>query len=564
MENINTSFPDDGLGDKVRNAFIKVNDNFTELNLNKVDKVTGKGLSDENYSTSEKGLVATIVNKVDKVTGKGLSTNDYDNTEKAKVAFALQTSQIGQPLGVAGLDDNGQVPSVNLPSYVDDVIEVADLTALNALPPSEKMSGKIYITLDTNKSYRWSGSVFVYITSGAVDSVAGKTGVITLVKADVGLPLADNTEDATKNVLSATKLTTARTINGVAFNGTSNITIVDATKEPSFSKNTAFNKNFGTVANTVAEGNHQHTFAQLTAKPTTLVGYGITNAVPYTGATSDLNMGTFKGSFGGLNVLSSSSNTPGTITLSSYSGPVLVGNSAGQIDFYTNDDSAITNRVVTSIKSIAEVNYAGNSAPTSLAFFTQKFNPTGEAATEKMRVMSNGNVGIGTTTPTEKLQVTGNVEATTFIKTGGLSTQFLKANGSIDLTNYEPAFTKLNAFNKNFGTTTGTVAEGNHTHKPTIKITTAVDITSATLDSDGLGQDGRNVILNNSADVSYTINNALTTTFMKLGTFGVTFVQGTGRTLVAMDGTVIFNGASGSRASIISDGTTDYLYITNY
>ena len=46
--------------------------------------------------------------------------------------------------------------------------------------------------------------------------------------------------------------------------------------EPAFSKNTAFNKNFGTTAGTVSEGNHTHTFASLTSKPTTLAGYGIT------------------------------------------------------------------------------------------------------------------------------------------------------------------------------------------------------------------------------------------------------------------------------------------------
>ena len=49
------------------------------------------------------------------------------------------------------------------------------------------------------------------------------------------------------------------------------------TYEPFFTKNTAFNKNFGTTAGTVAEGNHTHTFASLTSTPTTLAGYGITD-----------------------------------------------------------------------------------------------------------------------------------------------------------------------------------------------------------------------------------------------------------------------------------------------
>ena len=45
---------------------------------------------------------------------------------------------------------------------------------------------------------------------------------------------------------------------------------------------TAFNKNFGTTAGTVSEGNHTHTFASLTSKPTTLSGYGIADAYPKT------------------------------------------------------------------------------------------------------------------------------------------------------------------------------------------------------------------------------------------------------------------------------------------
>jgi hypothetical protein len=94
-----------------------------------------------------------------------------------------------------------------------------------ALPAGDKQTGKIYVALDTIKSYRWSGSTFIYITSGAVDSVAGKTGVVTLVKGDVGLGNVDNTSDSIKSVASATKLQTARTIGGVSFDGTANINL---------------------------------------------------------------------------------------------------------------------------------------------------------------------------------------------------------------------------------------------------------------------------------------------------------------------------------------------------
>lgn len=62
--------------------------------------------------------------------------------------------------------------------------------------------------------------------------VAFSSTVTGLTKTTVGLGNVDNTSDATKNVLSATQLTTAITINGVSFNGTANITVADSTKEP--------------------------------------------------------------------------------------------------------------------------------------------------------------------------------------------------------------------------------------------------------------------------------------------------------------------------------------------
>ena len=52
----------------------------------KVDKISGKGLSTNDYTNAEKAEVAKIKDKVDKVAGKGLSANDYTDEEKAEVA----------------------------------------------------------------------------------------------------------------------------------------------------------------------------------------------------------------------------------------------------------------------------------------------------------------------------------------------------------------------------------------------------------------------------------------------------------------------------------------------
>ena len=67
----------------------------------KVDKVTGKGLSTEDYTTAEKSKLAGIdlTTKVDKVTGKGLSTEDYTTVEKAKLAGIDLTTKVDKVTG---------------------------------------------------------------------------------------------------------------------------------------------------------------------------------------------------------------------------------------------------------------------------------------------------------------------------------------------------------------------------------------------------------------------------------------------------------------------------------
>ena len=71
--------------------------------------------------------------------------------------------------GYAGLDASGKVASAQLPSYVDDVEEYSNFAGL----PGTGESGKIYVTLDTNKTYRWSGSGYVEISPspGTTDSL---------------------------------------------------------------------------------------------------------------------------------------------------------------------------------------------------------------------------------------------------------------------------------------------------------------------------------------------------------------------------------------------------------
>ncbi|NBP02462.1 MAG: hypothetical protein EBU90_20560, partial [Proteobacteria bacterium] len=192
------------------------------------------------------GTAVTITPAFASITGKPTTLSGYGITD------AVSTAQVGVANGVASLDSSGLVPAAQLPSYVDDVLEYTNLAGF----PATGETGKIYVAKDTNKTYRWSGSAYIYITSGAVDSVAGKTGVVTLTKSDVGLGNVDNTADATKSVASAATLTTARTIAGVSFDGSANINIP---------------------------------FSGLSSKPTTVAGYGITDAATLTGTETLTN-----------------------------------------------------------------------------------------------------------------------------------------------------------------------------------------------------------------------------------------------------------------------------------
>lgn len=72
----------------------------------------------------------------------------------------IPLSMKGAINGVAELDAAGKVPAGQLPSYVDDVLEFANLTAF----PTTGETGKIYVALDTNLTYRWSGTTYVEIS----------------------------------------------------------------------------------------------------------------------------------------------------------------------------------------------------------------------------------------------------------------------------------------------------------------------------------------------------------------------------------------------------------------
>jgi hypothetical protein len=141
---------------------------------------------------------------------------------------AIPSTAAGAANGVAQLDGAGKVPAAQLPSYVDDYEEFTNLAAF----PATGAEDKIYLAKDTNKTYRWSGSQYSVIGS---DLALGETSA-TAYRGDRG----------------ATAYTHSQVTTGA--------------------------------------NPHNTTFANIASKPTTLAGYGITDAEA---TFTELDGGTF-------------------------------------------------------------------------------------------------------------------------------------------------------------------------------------------------------------------------------------------------------------------------------
>lgn len=116
---------------------------------------------------------------------------------KASDVKAIPISQKGVANGVAELDANGLVPSSQLPSYVDDVLEYDTKTGF----PANGESGKIYIATDTNLQYRWTGTQYIEISS----SIALGETSSTAYRGDRGKIAYDHSQKTSGNPHKVTK-----------------------------------------------------------------------------------------------------------------------------------------------------------------------------------------------------------------------------------------------------------------------------------------------------------------------------------------------------------------------
>lgn len=151
-----------GVKGSAESSYRKGDVNITPANIG-LGNVNNTSDANKPVSTAQQ---AALDLKENKANLKALAYKD--SLSKADVGLGnvtndaqVKRSEMGTASGVATLDTNGKVPSSQLPSYVDDVLEYNSLSAF----PATGETGKIYIAKDTNKTYRWSGTAYTEISA---------------------------------------------------------------------------------------------------------------------------------------------------------------------------------------------------------------------------------------------------------------------------------------------------------------------------------------------------------------------------------------------------------------
>lgn len=187
---------------------VTVDAELSTTSTNPVQNKVVKAALDGKSNTGHKHVKADITDFP-----TSMPASDVPAWAKAASKPSYSIGEISGNLPVARL--SGVINSVNLPSYVDDVLEFDSFAKF----PTKGESGKIYTALDTNKIYRWSGSAYVVISEtialGTTHSSAGygdesraaynhstqtSGNPHHVTKTDVGLGNVDNTADSAKSV----------------------------------------------------------------------------------------------------------------------------------------------------------------------------------------------------------------------------------------------------------------------------------------------------------------------------------------------------------------------------
>lgn len=164
--------------------------NTIEITSQATDEIIDVNIIDNREDITLNVTPSLVEININSLTGNfGVEWGDITGT------LADQTD-LNTALGLKADLVGGKVPSSQLPSYVDDIVEVANYAAL----PATGETGKIYVVLDTNKIYRWSGSAYIEIADstavwGAITgTLSSQTDLQSALNAKFDDPTGDTTQ----------------------------------------------------------------------------------------------------------------------------------------------------------------------------------------------------------------------------------------------------------------------------------------------------------------------------------------------------------------------------------
>lgn len=279
--------------------------------------------------------------------------------------------------GYASLDGAGLVPATQLPSYVDDVLEFANLAAF----PVTGETGKIYVAVDTSKTYRWSGSTYVEISAspGSTDAVPEGSTNLYFTTARARQSISASGSLSYDNSTGVVSYTTPNT-DGIA-EGTTNLYHTTARARGAVSAGTgiSYNSSTGVITNAAPDQTVAITGSGTTTVSGTYPNFTVSSADQYVGTVTSVS-GT--GTVNGL-TLTGSVTSSGSLTL----GGTL------SVDLST-----------ATVTGTLPVTKGGTGVATLGANYLLKGNDT--SAVSASVVYDDGtNVGIGTSSPGARLTV---------------------------------------------------------------------------------------------------------------------------------------------------------------
>lgn len=274
-------------------------------------------------TTTNKTSLVSAVNEVRAAAASATGINDATTTTTTTWSSSKINTQInasvptwstlaGKPtlsaVATSGsyADLTGTIPTSALPPLaINEVFTVATQAAMTSLTAER---GDMAIRTDTGNTFVLAAEPASTLanwkeitTANAVLSVAGRTGVVTLSKTDVGLANVDNTSDASKPISTATQTAlnakaatshthTAAQVSDASTVGRSVLTATDAAAARTAIGAGTSSLALGSTASTAAAGNHTHVIANVT--DATATGQAVVKAASAAAARTAIGAGT--------------------------------------------------------------------------------------------------------------------------------------------------------------------------------------------------------------------------------------------------------------------------------